>query len=157
MATVKTWLVSAALVGGASGGATVVLAAQNDQADPAPSAQPAITTPNAQHLQTQIDTLLREDHALKKAVRQARVRLASRVHASEHTLNALQQRIVTARNELAQAQVARSRAPTVTVAAPPAPAPPVAAPPSHTTTGASGAGSGHGDDGGHEHEGGGDD
>lgn len=149
MATVKTWLASAALVGGAGGGAAAVLATTGESASPAAASRPVATTPDAGYLQQQIDVLLKEDHALKRAVARARVRLAGQVHAGERSLAVLHQRILTAQAELAQAQAARARMVPVAVAQAPAPAP-VA----HATSGASG--SGHGDDAG-EHEGGGDD
>jgi hypothetical protein len=152
MATVKTWLASAALVGGA-GGVTAVLATSGESTTPAAAARPATVTPDASHLQQQIDALLAEDHALKRAVAQAQARLAGQVHAGEHSLAVLHRRILAAQAELAQAQAARARivsAP-VTVARAPAAAPVV-----HAASGASGAGSRHDDDAG-EHEGGHDD
>jgi hypothetical protein len=154
MARVKTWLASAVLVGGAGGGAAAVIAMPGNSPQPAPApAARAAAAPDAGYLQQQVDSLLREDHALKRAVSRARLRLAGQVHAGEQSLAVLHRRIIAAQNELARAQAAaRTRATTVTVAAAPAPA---TTPASHATTGASGAGSGHGDDG--EHEGGGDD
>lgn len=151
MATVKTWLASAVLVGGAGGGAAAVLATTGESASPAAAARPVATTPDAGYLQQQIDVLLKEDHALKRAVAHARVRLAGQVHAGERSLALLHQRILTAQAELAQAQAARAQIAPVAAAQAPAPAP-VA----HATSGASGAGSRSGDDAG-EREGGDDD
>jgi len=109
--------------------------------------------PTADQLQQQIDALLQEDHALKRAVNQARARLAGQVHAGERSLTLLHQRIAAAQAALSRAhaaQVAQVAPRTVTVVA----APPSSHPPAtHTTSGASGAHSG--DDG--EHEGGHDD
>ncbi|HET6818634.1 MAG TPA: hypothetical protein VFH66_15510 [Mycobacteriales bacterium] len=152
MTTVKTWLASAALVGGAGGGAFAGLAAVGDGAQPAAAARPATATPNTVSLQGQVDALLQEDHALKLAVQRARVRLAGQVHAGERSLAALHQRIVAAQNALAQAQAARARAGSaVTFAPAPAPASTTAV---HATTGASGAGAAGGES---ESSGGGDD
>lgn len=151
MATVKTWLASAALVGGAGGGAAAGFAATDGPDAPAAVTRPAASAPDAGNLQQQIDSLLQEDHALKRAVASARVRLAGQVHAGEKSLAVLHRRILAAQAQLTSAQAARNRAATVVVASAPAPAPTPAA---HATTGASGAGSGHGDG---EHEGGGDD
>ena len=148
MATVKTWLASAVLVGGAGGGAAAVLTTTGESA-PVASALPAAAAPDAGYLQQQIDSLLKEDHALKRAVARARVRLAGQVHAGEHSLAVLHRRILVAQAELAQAQAARAHMTPVAVAQAPGPAP-VA----HTTSGASGAGSERGDG---EHEGGHDD
>lgn len=153
MATVKTWLASAALVGGAGGGTAAVLSTTGEPASPASAAQPVASTPDARYLQHQIDALLQEDRALKRAVARARVRLAGRVHAGEQSLAALHRRIQAAQAELAAAQAARARISTVPVAAARAPA---TAPAAHATSGASGAGSEHGDAE-HEHEGGHDD
>lgn len=153
MATVKTWLASAALVGGAAGGGAAGLAASSDPAQPATAPRPAAATPDAGDLQDQIDSLMREDRALKRAVSRARVRLAGQVHAGEQSLAALHRRILAAQAELTRAQAARDHAASVSVAAAPAAA---TRPPAHATTGASGAGSGHSDDAG-EHEGGDDD
>ena len=153
MATVKTWLASAALVGGAGGGAAAVLAGSGESASPAPATRPVAAAPDAGYLQQQIDVLLKEDRALKRAVARARVRLAGQVHAGERSLAVLHRRILAAQAELARAQAARVRIAPVQVAQAQAPAP---APVAHATSGASGAGSRHGDDGG-EHEGGHDD
>ena len=150
MTTVKTWLASAALVGGAGGGAVAGLAAVGGSARPAAAARPVTSTPDTVYLQGQIDALLREDRALKHAVHRARHRLAGQVHAGELSLAALNRRITAAQHELAQAQAARARASALTVA--PASAP-VSTPTTHATTGASGAGGG----GESEQEGGGDD
>src|SRR4051812_4249872 len=103
MATVKTWLASAALLGGA-GTAVAGCSATDGAAQSAPAARPAVVAPDAGKLQTQIDSLLQEDHALKRAVSRARVRLADQVHAGERSLTALRHRIVAAQSELAQAQ-----------------------------------------------------
>jgi hypothetical protein len=153
MATVKTWLASAALVGGAGGGGAAVLASTGESAAPVTAARPVAVAPDASYLQQQIVSLLKEDHALKRAVARARVRLAGQVQAGEHSLAVLNRRILTAQSELAQAQAARARivsAPAAVVRAP------VSAPVAHATSGASGAGSRHGEDDG-EHEGGHDD
>ena len=155
MATVKTWLASAALVGGAGGGAAAGLAASSSPEQPATATAPsAAAAPDAGYLQNQIDSLLQEDRALKRAVGRARQRLAGQVRAGEQSLAALHRRIIATQNELARAQAARSQISAVPAAV--APAAPATTPVSHATTGASGAGSGHGDDAG-EHEGGGDD
>ena len=153
MATVKTWLASAALVGGAGGGAAAVLASTGEPASPAPAARPVATAPDAGYLQQQIDVLLKEDRALKRAVARARVRLAGQVHAGERSLAVLHRRILAAQAELSRAQAARSRITSTPVAVAHAPA---AAPVAHATSGASGSGSRHGDDAG-EREGGDDD
>ena len=154
MATVKTWLASAALVGGAGGGAAAVLASTGESATPTTAARPVAATPDAGYLQQQIDALLKEDQALKRAVARARTRLAGQVHAGEHSLAVLHRRILAAQAELVRAQAARARMSSASVVAS-VPAP-VAAPVAHATSGASGAGSRHGDDSG-EHEGGHDD
>lgn len=151
MTTVKTWLASAALVGGAGSGVAVGLAASGDPASPTAVARPAAATPDAGDLQQQIDALLQEDHALKRAVRRAQLRLAGQVHAGEQSLGALHRRILAAQAQLNRVQAARAGVPPVSVAAAPAAVPDQQA---HATSGASGAGSGHD---GSEHEGGGDD
>jgi hypothetical protein len=151
MATLKTWLASAALVGGAGGGAAAGLAATGEPTQAASSAPPATAAPDAGQLQEQIDALLQEDHALKHAVSRARSRLTAQVHAGERSLAVLHQRIVAAQAELNSAQAASARISTVTVGAPAA-----TTATTHATTGASGAGSHGGDDSG-EHEGGHDD
>ena len=137
MTAVKKWLVAAALASGAGGGAVVGLAASSSGAQP--SGTPLTTTPDTRYLQQQIDSLLRDDLALKSALNQARLRLAGQVRAGERSLAALQLRIVAAQAQLARA--ARGRGVAVTVVAATSPA-------THATTGASGAGSGHSDDGG---------
>jgi len=154
MAATKTWLASAVLVGGASGGVVVGLAATGDPAQPTAAAHPARSAPDAGYLQQQIDSLLQEDHALKHAVHRARRRLAGQVRAGELSLAALHRRVLAAQTELAHVQAARPKAASViAVAAVPAP---VTRPAAHATTGASGAGSGSGSGSG-EFEGGGDD
>ena len=149
MTTVKTWLASAALLGGAGGGAAAGLMATGPEQAPAAAQSPTSASPDAGQLQQQIDALLQEDQALKRAVGRAHARLALQVHNSQRSLAALQHRIAAAQAELAAAQASRQQVQTVITAAPPA-----TAPAQHTTTGASGAG-GHGEGG--EHEGGGDD
>jgi hypothetical protein len=153
MTTVKTWIASAALVGGTGGGVVAGLATGGTGQPARAATPPPAAAPDATALQQQIDGLLREDQALKRAVARARLRLEGQVRAGERSLSALHQRIVAAQKELAQAQAARAAAVTVTVV----PAPPAAAstPAAHATTGASGAGTATGDDG--EPEGGSDD
>lgn len=146
MATLKAWLASAALLGGAGGGAAAGLAATGDPTQPVAATRP-VAGPDTGQLQQQIDALLREDHSLQRAVHRARLRLAGQVHAGEQSLAALHRRIVAAQAQLAAAQAARTQVTPVTTTV----VAPAATPVAHATTGASGAGS-HG-----EHEGGHDD
>jgi len=152
MAKVKTWIASAALVGGAGGGGALAFSAAEPQT-PAPAPAPAVALPDARHLQQQIDALLAEDQALKRAVSRARSRLAGQVRAGEKSLAVLRHRIVLAQAELQRARSAQA-AVVVTSIRPAAPAT-VTQPAAHATTGASGGGHGEHEDG--EHEGGDDD
>ena len=146
--TVKTWIASAALVGGAGGGAAAGLAATDRPSQPAAAVQSTAAVPDVENLQQQIDALLQEDRALESAIRAAKVRLAGQVKSGEQSLAALHQRILAAQAELAQAEAARNQVSTSTSQSTAQP------PSSHTTTGASGAGTSSGDGG---HDGGGDD
>ena len=132
----KTWLASAALVGGATGGGVLALAAVSGPTTPTAAPQPSApaATTGRNTLTAQTSALLAEDRALKRAVARARKRLGDEVAASEHSLAALRQRLVVTETALAQAQAAHA-----TLAARVA-TPLVAAPVSHATTGASGAG-----------------
>jgi hypothetical protein len=146
MANVKTWLASAALVGGASGGALGVAAASGPATAGTPQPPRQASTSEVSGLQQQVAALVADERALATAIRAARVRLAGQVAVSEHSLNAALQRLERAQAELAQIQAAR----TALLNAPAAQQqPPVsrAQPQTHTTTGASGAG-GSSDDGG---------
>ena len=136
--TVRTWIASVALVGGAGGGAAAGLSATDRPVQPGGVVQSSVTAPDAGNLQRQIDALLQEDRALETAIRAAKARLAGQVKTGEQSLALLHQRIVAAQAALAQAQAARTRvgAPTVQSTARP--------PSSHTTTGASGAGTSRG-------------
>lgn len=147
MTTVKAWLASVALVGGAGGGAAAGLAASADATPTPPAAPPSTAAPDARDLQRQIDALLAEDRALKAAIHRAGLRLTAEIRAGEQSLAALRQRIVAAQNELAKAQAARHRTAPVTS---PATAPAATSPQVHATTGASGTGgtTGSDDDGG---------
>lgn len=155
MATVKTWLASAALVGGAGGGVAAGLATTSDPARPTAHARPVPAAPDTGVLQREIDSLLQEDRALQRAVSRARTRLSRQVQAGEQSLAALHRRILAARAELVQVQAQGDVNELASVVVTKPAAPPVS-PPAHATTGASGAGSRQGDDDG-EHERGGDD
>ena len=146
MTNLKTWLASAALLGGATGGGALGLAAAGGPAS-AGTPQPArpSATPDVNGLQQQVAALLSDERALEQAIRAARARLSGQVAASEHSLTAVLQRLARAQAELAQTQASRAallNAP----AAQQAPAP--ARPQAHATTGASGAGGSSGDGGG---------
>jgi hypothetical protein len=143
------WLTSAAVVGGVAGGsvigltsgATTVAATKHTPPTPAASVQ-RVTA-----LQHEVDALLAEDAALRKAVAQARARLARQVSTSEASLHALERRLAQTQASLAAAQgvAPTTSRPASTVA----PAPPS----THATSGASGAGSSSStssDDGGHD-------
>lgn len=145
MTTVKTWLASVALVGGAGGGAAAGLAATGGATQTLAATPPSTATPDARDLQQQIDSLLAEDRALKAAIRRAGLRLTAEIRAGEQSLAALRQRIVAAQNELARAQAARHGATPATSSSTTAPT--ATAPQVHATTGASGtSGTAGGDD-----------
>lgn len=146
MTSLRTWVISAAAVTGVVGGSAVGLSIAAPTAGaPVKTSPRSPTFVDSSGLQSQLQQLLAEDHALQLAVRQAKSRLASQVKASETSLQALQARLAAARAALAATQGAAASA---YVPAPSAVAP-ASRPSSHTTTGASGAsGSAGGDDGG---------
>ena len=141
MTTLKTWLASAALVGGAGAGVAAGLTTTSTDQQAAAAQPPVAGVPDATYLQQQIDVLLQEDRALNEALRRARARLSGQVRAGERSLAALQHRILAAQVELARAQAARAQMPSAV-----ATAPTTRAPASHATTGASGASPHAGDD-----------
>jgi hypothetical protein len=144
MTTVKAWLASAALVGGAGGGVAAGIAATGGATQPAAAARPVTAAADTRYLQQEVDALLKEDRALKAAIHRAGLRLAAQVRAGEKSLAELHRRIVAAQNALAQAQTSRNQVAGFTPSAPAAVTP---APSAHATTGASGAGTGTSDGG----------